>query len=103
MSNHPNSVLHFSSRSSSDSSSPDFRSPHTTRVAETTTAIFPIDPSQQPTRSPFADPTELTEKEPQHHISDVGFGYVADTDPVQQHTYHPPLTPASPLKSALKV
>lgn len=102
MSNHPNSILRSSSRSSSDSSSSDFRSPRTARFAEATTVISPIDPSQDPARSPFADPPSSMEKEPQHHVSDVGFGYVADNDPARHAAYNPPLTPGSPLKSALK-
>jgi hypothetical protein len=39
--------------------------------------------------------------ENQHHVSDVGFGYVAEND-ASVHASQPPLTPASPLKSALK-
>lgn len=50
------------------------------------------------TNNPFQDPSA----EPrQPHVSDVGFGYVADNDPAN-HASLPPQTPKSPLKSALK-
>jgi hypothetical protein len=39
--------------------------------------------------------------ESQPHVTDVGFGYVAEND-ASIHVSHPPLTPASPLRSALK-
>jgi hypothetical protein len=61
--------------------------------------ISPIDPSKG-AQSPFADPPDAMSKEAQHHVSDVGFGYVNNES--TQHAYYPPLTPASPLKSALK-
>ncbi|OKL60814.1 hypothetical protein UA08_03914 [Talaromyces atroroseus] len=106
MSNHqqqqqPTSILRTASTASSSSSSSDLKSPRMARFAEATTVISPIDPSQDPARSPFADPPDAMSKEAQHHVSDVGFGYVNDSDPAR-HAYHPPLTPASPLKSALK-
>ncbi|EED21717.1 conserved hypothetical protein [Talaromyces stipitatus ATCC 10500] len=96
----PISIMRSSSRSSSSSSASDFKSPRTARFAEATTVISPIDPSEG-ARSPFADPPASTMKEAQHHVSDVGFGYVADNDPSRYASY-PPMTPASPLKSALK-
>lgn len=96
---HPTSIMRSSSRSSSSSTTSDFRSPRTARFAEATTVISPIDPSDGG-RSPFADPPAADMKEPQHHVSDVGFGYVADSDPSRYA--QPPMTPASPLKSALK-
>lgn len=43
---------------------------------------------------------------PQPQPSDVGFGYVADNQPSKHSSFvgvEVPLTPASPLKSALKV
>jgi hypothetical protein len=49
--------------------------------------------------SPFADPPGHSQSQPD--VSDVGFGYVAASDPAQ-HASHQ-LPPASPLKSALKV
>lgn len=91
--------MRSSSRSSSSSSASDFKSPRTARFAEATTVISPIDPSDGG-RSPFADPPASVMKEAQHHVSDVGFGYVADSDPSRYA--HQPMTPASPLKSALK-
>ncbi|KAH8698273.1 hypothetical protein BGW36DRAFT_293607 [Talaromyces proteolyticus] len=91
---HPAPIIRSSSGSSSESS---IRSPRTARFAEETTVISPISPAGP---SPFADPP-ISEKAAQAHVSDVGFGYVADNNP-SIHTSQPPLTPASPLKSALK-
>jgi hypothetical protein len=88
---HPAPIMRHSSGSSSHSS---LKSPRTARFAEETTVISPV-----AGHSPFADPS--SEKAPQPHVSDVGFGYVADSDP-SRHAAQPPLTPASPLKSALK-
>lgn len=76
------------------------RSPRTARFAEATTVISPINPADG-AQSPFADPTEsATNGGVQHHVSDVGFGYVADNDP--SRFANMPMTPASPLRSALK-
>lgn len=91
----PAPVARSSSGSSSGSS---LKSPRTARFAEATTVVSPIGPSESG-QSPFADPPAMAES--QHHISDVGFGYVADND-ASRHVSHPPLSPASPLKSALK-
>lgn len=81
-------------RSSGSSSHSSLKSPRTARFAEETTVISPV-----AGHSPFADPSP--EKVPQPHVSDLGFGYVADSDPSRYATA-PPLTPGSPLKSALK-
>lgn len=91
----PAPIARSSSGSSSGSS---LKSPRTTRFAEATTVISPIGPSESG-QSPFADPPAMAQS--QHHVSDVGFGYVADND-ASRHVSHPPLSPASPLKSALK-
>lgn len=84
-------------RSSSESSASSLKSPRTARFAEATSVHSPIGPTES-SRSPFADPPNHTA--PQPHVSDVGFGYVTDNEAL----HHPnvPLTPASPLKSALK-
>jgi hypothetical protein len=95
----PTSIMRSMSRSSSSSSSSDFKSPRTARFAEATTVISPIDPNHG-AQSPFADPPTGAGKQAQHHVSDVGFGYVADND--SSRYANMPMTPASPLKSALK-
>ncbi|KAJ9308998.1 hypothetical protein DTO217A2_1367 [Paecilomyces variotii] len=84
-------------RSSSESTASSLKSPRTARFAEATSVHSPIGPTES-SRSPFADPPVQTA--PQHHVSDVGFGYVADNGPSQHANV--PMTPASPLKSALK-
>jgi hypothetical protein len=70
----------------------------TARFAESTTVHSPVQPAENDP-SPFADP--FTMAETPHHVSDVGFGYVNDNDPAR-HVSHPPLTPASPPRSALR-
>lgn len=86
-------------RSSSESSvSSSLRSPRTARFAEATSVHSPTEPRGAST-SPFADPPGHSQSQPD--VSDVGFGYVAASDPAQ-HASHQ-LPPASPLKSALKV
>ncbi|CAL5868613.1 uncharacterized protein PFLUO_LOCUS2840 [Penicillium psychrofluorescens] len=75
------------------SSSESLKSPRSARFAEATAVHSPVD--EQSRRSPFADP------QPQGNVGDVGFGYVAASDPAQHATDSRP--PASPLKSALRV
>lgn len=96
-----------SSRRSSESSLPaSLKSPRTARFAEATTIDSPVDGGAS--RSPFADPPAKVNNQPS--IADLGFGYVADneasrhvTAPEPAHTSGVPATPASPLKSAMKV
>jgi hypothetical protein len=78
-----------SSSSSSDSS---LKPPRTPRFAEATSVHSPIDGDG---RSPFADPVDTSTK-PQ--VADVGFGYITT-----QEVNAPPLSPRSPLKSAMRV
>ncbi|KEZ44380.1 Uncharacterized protein SAPIO_CDS3363 [Scedosporium apiospermum] len=78
-----------SSSSSSDSS---LKPPRTPRFAEATSVHSPIDGDG---RSPFADPVDASTK-PQ--VADVGFGYITT-----QEVNAPPLSPRSPLKSAMRV
>ncbi|KAF7118067.1 hypothetical protein CNMCM5793_007453 [Aspergillus hiratsukae] len=86
-------------RSSSESSvSSSLRSPRTPRFAEATSVHSPTE-ARGASKSPFADPPSGSQSQPD--VSDVGFGYVAASDPAQ-HAVHQ-LPPASPLKSALKV
>lgn len=99
-------VLVRSRTSSSSSSGLSLKPSRTARFAEATSVNSPIDPSTTG-RSPFADPqSRTTHLMPQPQPSDVGFGYVADNQPSKHSSFvgvEVPLTPTSPLKSALKV
>ncbi|KAL8928673.1 MAG: hypothetical protein Q9172_000811 [Xanthocarpia lactea] len=99
-------ILVRSRTSSSSSSGLSLKTPRTTRFAEATSVNSPIDPTTT-AKSPFADPQiRTTHLMPQPQPSDVGFGYVADNQPSKHSSFvgvEVPLTPASPLKSALKV
>jgi hypothetical protein len=91
-------ALSFSARSDSSSSTSSLKVPRTPRFAEATSVHSPIDPNT----SPFADPPEHTV--PVHgQVGDVGFGYLGskmETDNGATATM--PMTPKTPLKSALK-
>jgi hypothetical protein len=81
------------------------KTPRTARFAEATSVNSPIGPTAAG-RSPFADPPQTRHMMPQPQPSDVGFGYVSDNQPSKHASFagvEIPLTPASPLKSALKV
>ncbi|KAG8525409.1 uncharacterized protein KY384_009053 [Bacidia gigantensis] len=97
-------VLVRSTTSSSSSSRPSLSSPRTARFAEATSINSPVDPSQA--RNPFKDPPKPSTRHlmPEPQPSDVGFGYVSDQQ-ASKHTSFAevPITPNSPLKSALKV
>lgn len=79
------------------------KSPRTARFAEATAVYSPVEPAQNPFRDP---PTNHYMAQPQ--VSDLGFGYldrkshesveVEETD----EKYLAPMTPKTPLKSALK-
>ena len=87
--------------SSADSVGLTLKSPRTARFAEATSVNSPIDG-----HNPFSDPPRTRHLMPQPQPSDVGFGYVADQQASKHNSYagvEVPLTPASPLKSALKV
>ena len=84
-------------RSSSSSSDSSLKQPRTPRFAEATSVYSPIDKV-----SPFADPpvqAKTTSVMAQAQPSDIGFGYIAQND---EHV-EVPMTPASPLKSAMKM
>ena len=91
--------------SSSSSSGLSLKTPRTARFAEATSVNSPIGPSTAG-RSPFADPAPTTQHlMPQPQPSDVGFGYMAENQASKHSSYagvEVPLTPNSPLKSALK-
>ncbi|KAI9641125.1 hypothetical protein NHQ30_010555 [Ciborinia camelliae] len=101
-------------RSSSDSSTASSESslkvPRTPRFAEATTVYSPVDDK----RSPFADPPRTADSQAQtqktqaymaqSQPSDIGFGYISENQRQSQGVpVEMPLTPSSPLKSALRV
>src|SRR5450432_650825 len=88
-----------SSESSMSSSESSLKPPRTPRFAEATAVYSPIEPSNEG-RSPFADPPGTQSTLPQAQPSDIGFGYISDN----RHSHvEMPMTPASPLKSAMKI
>lgn len=94
-------------RTSSSSSDSSLKGPRTPRFAEATTVYSPVEPTEDG-RSPFADPptTKTQSYMAQSQPSDIGFGYISQNDPSRHSQGVPveiPLTPASPLKSAMKV
>lgn len=97
-------IIVRSRTSSSTSSGLSLKPPKAARFTEATSVNSPVDPSTTG-RSPFADPPRTTHLMPQPQPSDVGFGYVADNQASKHSSYvdvEVPLTPASPLRSALK-
>lgn len=88
---------------SSSSSSPSFSAPRKARFAEATSVNSPMaEPSEH--RLPFSSRSKMSNSAAPKP-SDVGFGYISDNNPVEQHATLGPNTdgPASPsLKSALK-
>lgn len=86
---------------SDESTAPSLKSPRTARFAEATSVNSPVDPI----KSPFDQPLKTSEYYvPQAQPSDVGFGYIGDRQ--SQNSNHlsvnMPITPRSPLKSALR-
>lgn len=89
-------------RTNSGSSTDSGHTPRKARFAEATSVCSPVN-GPNDFRSPFADPPAIMSHN-QHKPSDVGFGYIADNGPVEQHatipvSYGPG---GQPLKSALK-
>lgn len=82
-----------SGSSHSSSSDGSLKVPRTPRFAEATSVHSPVDPRS----SPFADPPES-----QSRPGDVGFGYINDHKS-QRESVPVPMTPKSPLKSAMRV
>ncbi|KEY67633.1 hypothetical protein S7711_07830 [Stachybotrys chartarum IBT 7711] len=78
-----------SASSGSSSSESSLKPVRTPRFAEATSIHSPID-----ARSPFADP--INSQVAQSQPGDIGFGYINNTAAV-------PMTPKTPLKSAMKV
>ena len=75
----------------SSSSTSSLKPPRTPRFAEATSVHSPVD-----SRSPFADPEkfEIAQAQP----GDIGFGYINNRESVAV-----PMTPKSPLKSAMRI
>ncbi|KAF7929531.1 uncharacterized protein EAE98_005449 [Botrytis deweyae] len=97
-----------SSDSSTASSASSLKVPRTPRFAEATAVYSPVDDK----RSPFADPPSTSDSHApksqaymaQSQPSDIGFGYISDNQRQSQGVpVEMPLTPSSPLKSALRV
>lgn len=92
-------------RTDSSSSGLSIKTPRTPRFAEATSVNSPIGPNTTASRNPFADPPRTQHLMPQAQPSDVGFGYMSDNNASKHNSYagvEVPLTPNSPLKSALK-
>ncbi|PYI29146.1 hypothetical protein BP00DRAFT_349550 [Aspergillus indologenus CBS 114.80] len=85
-------------RKSSESSTASLKGCRVTRFAEAETIHSPAHAADLE-QSPFADPPEALQTPP--NVSDVGFGYVAASDPAHHASHHDVPTPG--LKSALKV
>jgi len=83
---------------SSSSTAPSTSGPRRARFAEATTVDSPSTNEQEEHRLPFSKKPK-TDKAPKP--SDVGFGYISDNNPVEQHATLRP-TNDTPLKSALK-
>jgi hypothetical protein len=103
----PLAMQRSSTEDSNASSASSIKAPRTPRFAEATTVYSPVEPSDQG-RSPFADPPQPKTQfhMPQSQPSDIGFGYIADNGPSRYSQGVPveiPLSPASPLKSAMKI
>ncbi|KXH45461.1 hypothetical protein CNYM01_00850 [Colletotrichum nymphaeae SA-01] len=83
---------------STDSSSSDssLKPPRTPRFAEATSVHSPVDG----VRSPFADP--VRSEVPQSQPGDIGFGYINNSGG-NRESVAVPMTPRSPLKSAMRV
>ncbi|KAI1177580.1 hypothetical protein F4777DRAFT_541508 [Nemania sp. FL0916] len=72
--------------------------PRTPRFAEATTVHSPIEPQM---RNPFSSSRDETAQVMHAQPADVGFGYINDDTRTQ--TVNMPMTPKSPLKSAMRM
>lgn len=92
----PVRTMSASSASSTDSSSTSSslaKPPRTPRFAEATAVHSPIEPRNN---NPFSEKVQFTKAAP----GDVGFGYIGGN---RESVGPVPMTPRSPLKSAMKV
>ncbi|ORY62336.1 uncharacterized protein BCR38DRAFT_346309 [Pseudomassariella vexata] len=84
-----------SSSAGSTSTSSSLKPPRTPRFAEATTVYSPVEG-----RGPFADErSEMAHSQP----ADVGFGYIGNNEGSNRESVNMPMTPKSPLKSAMRV
>jgi hypothetical protein len=83
---------------SSSSTRSSLKSPRKTRFAEATSVLSPTTGPGE-SRSPFADPTMA---DGGHKPSDVGFGYIAESQPREQFATVRSDNASQPLKSAMK-
>jgi hypothetical protein len=83
---------------SSSSSAPSTSGPRRARFAEATTVNSPATNEQEEHRLPFSRKPK-TDKAPQ--LSDLGFGYISDNNPIEQHATLRSMNDGS-LKSAMK-
>lgn len=88
------------------SSAPSLKSPRSARFTEETDIISPIEPSER-SRAPWSNQQHSDSSvhlAPQPQPADVGFGYIGNraSDHLNTTVVDMPLTPRSPLKSALK-
>lgn len=86
-----------SSTNGSYSSTSSLKPPRTPRFAEATTVYSPIEPQNS---NPFLGRDE-NQDNTQAQPADVGFGYINDDTRTQ--TVNVPMTPKTPLKSAMRV
>lgn len=83
-----------SSSAGSSSTDSSLKQPRTPRFAEATTVYSPIEEGNMP----FSERSQVAQAQP----ADVGFGYINDSNQNAQ-SVNMPMTPKSPLKSALRV
>lgn len=86
-----------SSTGTSSTSTASLKPPRTPRFAEATTVHSPIEPQVS---NPFVGRDEDPQSVPAQP-ADVGFGYINDDTRTQ--TINVPMTPKSPLKSAMRI
>lgn len=92
-------------RTDSSSSGLSIKTPRTARFAEATSVNSPTAPTTTAERNPYLDLPATRHLMPQAQPSDVGFGYMSENNGSKHNSYagvEVPLTPNSPLKSALK-
>lgn len=87
------SASSVSTTDSASTSSSVAKPPRTPRFAEATTVHSPVEPRALP----FSEKSEVTQGQP----GDVGFGYIGNAG--NGESVAMPMTPRSPLKSAMKV
>ncbi|RYP14846.1 hypothetical protein DL767_010373 [Monosporascus sp. MG133] len=84
-----------SSSSSSSSTDLSLKKPRTPRFAEATTVYSPIEQGNMP----FSERSQVAQAQP----ADVGFGYINDESSRNRESVNMPMTPKTPLKSAMRV